>query len=121
MKITLKGKENVYEQIINEYKRFISLNVLRYDDKLPSCRELAKELGINPNTVSKAYNVLESEGYIRILPKKGVYVNYQESMVDNKKLEIEEFFKHLKDENVDLKEIKEILNNGVNESIFDML
>ncbi len=111
MKITLKGKENVYEQIVNEYKRFISLNVLRHDDKLPSCRELAKELGINPNTVSKAYSVLEQDGYIRILPKKGVYVNYQEnSKVDSKKLEIEEFFKHLKEDNVSLKEIKEILN-----------
>lgn len=111
MKITLKGKENVYEQIVNEYKRFISLNVLRLNDKLPSCRELAKELGINPNTVSKAYSVLETEGYIKILPKKGVYVNYQNEKVDTKKLEIKEFFKHLKEENVTLKEIKEILND----------
>lgn len=111
MKITLKGKENVYEQIVNEYKRFISLNVLRLDDKLPSCRELAKELGINPNTVSKAYTVLENEGYIKILPKKGVYVNYQGEKIDNKKLEITEFFKHLKEENICLKEITEILED----------
>ena len=110
MKITLRGKENVYEQIVNEYKRFISLNVLRLDDKLPSCRELAKELGINPNTVSKAYNVLETEGYIKILPKKGVYVSYQEGVIDSKKTEIKEFFEHLKEKNVTLKEIKEILN-----------
>lgn len=111
MKIALKGKENVYEQIVNEYKRFISLNILHFDDKLPSCRELAKELGINPNTVSKAYTVLEADGYIKILPKKGVYVNYQEEKLDIKKLEIEEFFKHLKEERVSLKEIKEILDD----------
>ncbi len=111
MKITLKGKENVYEQIVNEYKRFISLNVLRLDDKLPSCRELAKELGINPNTVSKAYSVLEADGYIKILPKKGVYVNYQNDKIDTKKKEIEDFFKHLKENKVSLKEIKEILND----------
>ena len=111
LKITLKGKENVYEQIVNEYKRFISLNVLRLDDKLPSCRELAKELGINPNTVSKAYSVLEADGYIKILPKKGVYVNYQNDKIDTKKIEIEDFFKHLKENKVSLKEIKEILND----------
>lgn len=112
MKVTLRGKENVYEQIVSEYKRFISLNVLKQDDKLPSCRELAKELGVNPNTVSKAYNVLEQEGYIVIIPKKGVYVGVQNSdRVDNKKQEIEKFLKQLKSENVTLDEIKEILND----------
>ncbi len=110
MKITLKGKENVYEQIVNEYKRFISLNVLRLDDKLPSCRELAKELGINPNTVAKAYNVLESEGYIKILPKKGVYVVYSREVSDNDD-EIVNFFKQLKKEKVEYLKIKKILDD----------
>lgn len=110
LKITLKGKENVYEQIVNEYKRFISLNVLRLDDKLPSCRELAKELGINPNTVAKAYNVLESEGYIKILPKKGVYVVYSMEVIDNDD-EIVNFFKQLKKEKVDYLKIKKILDD----------
>ena len=112
MKITLKGKENVYEQIVNEYKRFISLNVLKEDDKLPSCRELAKELGINPNTVSKAYTVLESEGYIKVLPKKGVYVSsLKENNEENKNSEIKTFFQHLKKGNVSLAEIKKILDD----------
>lgn len=110
LKITLKGKENVYEQIVNEYKRFISLNVLRLDDKLPSCRELAKELGINPNTVAKAYNVLESEGYIKILPKKGVYVVYSMEVIDNDD-EIVNFFKQLKKEKIDYLKIKKILDD----------
>ena len=118
MKITLRGKENVYEQIVNEYKRFISLNVLKEDDKLPSCRELAKELGINPNTVSKAYTVLESEGYIKVLPKKGVYVSsLKEDLLKLLKLEksknseIKTFFQHLKKENVSVLEIKKILED----------
>ncbi len=78
MKIILKGKDNIFEQIVSEYKRFISLKVFKQDEKLPSVRELAKDLGINPNTVSKAYQILEEEGYIKILPKKGVYVDYKE-------------------------------------------
>ena len=112
MKITLRGKENVYEQIVNEYKRFISLNVLSLDDKLPSCRELAKELGINPNTVSKAYTVLENEGYIKVLPKKGVYVSYQkDGKYDEKRKEIESFLIHLKKQNITINEIQEILQD----------
>ena len=81
MKIILKGKDNIFEQIVSEYKRFISLKVFKQDEKLPSVRELAKDLGINPNTVSKAYQILEEEGYIKILPKKGVYVDYKEGSV----------------------------------------
>ena len=76
MKITLKGKDNVYEQIVNEYKRFIELGVIKKDEKMPSCRTLGKELGINPNTVVRAYSVLEQEGYIMTLPKKGAFVIY---------------------------------------------
>ena len=113
MKIVLKGKENVYEQIVNEYKRYISLNILKYDDKLPSCRQLAMELGINPNTVVRAYNVLENEGYIRVVPKKGVYVSYDcnsNHLLDTTKQEISDFFSRMKEEKVDYNMIKSLLD-----------
>jgi GntR family transcriptional regulator len=74
LKISLKGKGNVFEQIVDEYIRLISLGVILEGEKLPSCRNLAKELGINPNTVEKAYQMLEEKGYIHVIPKKGVYV-----------------------------------------------
>lgn len=86
MKICLNGKDNVYEQIVNEYKRFIEINVYRYDEKLPTCRDLAKQLGVNPNTVSKAYTKLEEMGYIKAIPKKGVYVTYQSNTNENNKI-----------------------------------
>ena len=86
MKISLTGKENVYEQIVNEYKRYIEMNVYRYDEKLPTCRDLAKQLGVNPNTVSKAYTKLEELGYIKAIPKKGVYVTYQTNENNNNKI-----------------------------------
>lgn len=113
MKITLKGKDNVYEQIVNEYKRFITLGIIRYDEKLPSCRQLAFDLGINPNTVQRAYNVLEQEGYIKVLPKKGVYVSYDKNSlnIDTKDKEIKEFILRMKEENVEYKKIKEILDS----------
>ena len=79
MKILLNGKSNVYEQIVSEYKRYIRLGIIKKDEKLPSCRTLASDLGVNPNTVVRAYSVLENEGYIKVLPKKGVYVTFEEN------------------------------------------
>ncbi len=111
MKIILKGKENVYEQIVNEYKRYISLGVIRKDDKLPSCRALASELGINPNTVQRAYNVLENDGYITVLPKKGVYVSFEKINEINIEDEIKDCILKLKNKNISYKSIKKILDD----------
>lgn len=74
MHIRLKGEKNVYEEIAEQYKAYILLGVFQNGEKLPSCRELAIDLGINPNTVERAYTLLENEGYVVTLPKKGVYV-----------------------------------------------
>ena len=70
----LTGKCDVYIEIANRYERYITLGVLRDGDKLPSVRAAAGELGVNPNTVQKAYSYLESKGLICTLPKKGVFV-----------------------------------------------
>ena len=96
MRISLTGKENVYEQIVNQYKKYIELNVYRYEEKLPTCRDLAKQLGVNPNTVSKAYTKLEELGYITAIPKKGVYVTYKKETDNTEK--IKETIKSLKSE-----------------------
>ena len=56
------SSEPVFQQIVNAVKRAVATGRLRPDDKLPSVRELAKELVVNPNTVARAYQVLESEG-----------------------------------------------------------
>lgn len=69
-----EGKLSVYERIVERIKRDIALGILEKDEKLPSCRELALEMGVNPNTVQHAYSTLEEQGVIYTLPKKGVYV-----------------------------------------------
>ncbi len=115
MKITLKGKENVYEQIVSEYRRYILLNVIRYDEKLPSCRALAIDLGINPNTVARAYNVLEKEGYIKVIPKKGVYVSYKADNsedLSNKKVEIMSFMQKMKKAGIKYETLTKILDEA---------
>ena len=73
--INLQGKSSIHEQIRDQILRYIKLGVLKADDKLPSVRQLAVELGINPNTVQKAYQELENQGYIYTLPKKGAFVS----------------------------------------------
>lgn len=115
MKITLKGKDNVYEQIVNEYKRFIELGIIRKDEKLPSCRSLGKELGINPNTVVRAYSVLENEGYIVSLPKKGAFVVYTKDINNldnnaNKISEVKSYLENIK-KDISYEEIINIIND----------
>lgn len=67
-------KQSVYIRIKEDVKRKIELGLLGADERLASCRELAMKMGINPNTVQRAYAELEAEGYIYTQPKKGVYV-----------------------------------------------
>ena len=72
--LNLKSKVPIYEQIRDQILRFIEAGVMHPGDRLPSVRQLAKDNGINPNTVAKAYSELEIKGYVYNVPKKGVYV-----------------------------------------------
>ncbi len=67
------GKRSVYLQVADGIKREIRTGIIADGEKLPSCRELALKMGINPNTVQRAYTLLESEGFIVTVPKKGAY------------------------------------------------
>ena len=74
MKWIFSGKQDVYLEIAEQYKKYISLGVIAPGEKLPSVRTAAEEMGVNPNTVARAYSVLEAEGLVESLPKKGIYV-----------------------------------------------
>ena len=64
----------VYQQIIDQIKRDIALGRLLKDEKLPTVRQLAGQLAINPNTIAKAYRQLEREGIIVTRPGTGAFV-----------------------------------------------
>lgn len=70
----LQGKKSIYEQIVEEYAKYIRTGALRAGEALPSCRQLAGQLGINPNTVQRAWTELERAGLILTIPKKGAFV-----------------------------------------------
>lgn len=70
----INNNRPVYEQIKEKFIELIINNALREGDKLPSVRELASMLTVNPNTISKAYSRLEDEGMIETLKGKGTFV-----------------------------------------------
>jgi GntR family transcriptional regulator len=77
--LNFSGKQDVYVEIAEKYKSYIRLGVIKSGEKLPSVREAAGELGVNPNTIARAYSLLEEQGYVRSLPKKGAFVIYGEA------------------------------------------
>lgn len=74
MRLDYRDARPIYVQIMDAIQREINAGVLRQGEKLPSVRELAAELSINPNTISRAYKILEMEGWIATVPGKGCYV-----------------------------------------------
>src|SRR5262245_1591868 len=74
----------LYLQIMDEVRRTLVLGTLRPEDPLPSVRELAGELRINPRTVSQAYRELEREGIVYVRRGQGTYVS-PEVQFDRKK------------------------------------
>lgn len=72
----------LYEQIKEKLKELIIGGILQEHDKIPSVRELAANLAINPNTIQKAYKDLENEGYIYSQKAKGSFVSPRENATD---------------------------------------
>lgn len=64
----------IYSQIADDFRGQIKAGILRQGDKLPSVRELASQLAINPNTIQRAYRELELEGWIASVTGKGSFV-----------------------------------------------
>lgn len=69
-----QSRTPIYEQIVNQVERLISVGVLKPNQQIQSIRELAGSLGINPNTVKKAYEELEKRGAINTISTKGTFV-----------------------------------------------
>lgn len=64
----------IYEQVKEEFIKLILTGAISQGEQLPSVRELAVELAINPNTIQRAYRELESDGYINTVSGKGCFV-----------------------------------------------
>jgi len=71
--LNYRDSRPIYEQIRDGLRKLIVTGALSADEKLPSVRALAAQLAINPNTIQRAYDALESEGYLCSVPGKGSF------------------------------------------------
>ncbi len=79
LQIDLGSRVPIHEQLVNGVLRLRTVGVLKSGDKLPSVRSLAQKLGINPNTVQKAYAALEENGVIYSIAGKGSFLSQSDS------------------------------------------
>lgn len=77
LNLNFSGKQDVYLEIARRFEEYIRTGIYKNGDKLPSVRIEAGELGVNPNTVARAYSYLEEQGLVVSLPKKGAFVTFE--------------------------------------------
>lgn len=101
IRIDNESPKPIYEQIYDEIIRLIFSKSLKPDEKLPSVRELASMIRINPNTIQKAYKYLEEDNYIYSVKGVGNFVKDADELrnlhVRNTKDELYKVIKSLKD------------------------
>ncbi len=82
-----QSRTPIYEQIILEIERYVALGILKPNEQLMSIRDMATTLGINPNTVKKAYAELENRGVIVTISTKGTFIKDNITKVVNSKID----------------------------------
>lgn len=88
-----RDKRPIYEQVVDKLERLIVGGALEQDFKMPSVRSLGMELSVNPNTIQRAYNQLEQEGYLYTVSGRGSFVAPESEWRDGKKLRMLEEWK----------------------------
>lgn len=79
IQLDFKNPKPIYEQIKDKIKELVINGIMKSGDKIPSVRELAQILTINPNTIQKAYKDLETEGFIYSVKGKGNFISQPDS------------------------------------------
>ena len=93
--INFRDSRPIYEQVRDGFRQLIVSGALPSDSRLPSVRELASSLTINPNTIQRAYRELEAEGYICSVPGKGSFVCALDAAVQARRAELTEKYRAL--------------------------
>ena len=104
--IDYQSRVPIYEQIVLEIERQVALNILKPNEQIPAIRELAINLGINPNTVKKAYDTLEQKKVIISKSTKGTFIT--DNVDEVKRIMVDKIIDDIK------KNIQELENIGIN-------
>ncbi len=112
--INYNDKRPIYEQIVERVKNLIFTGVLEDGEQLPSVRNLAMELSINPNTIQRAYAELEREGVISCVKGRGNFVHIDECMWKKRKEEmlanVRRKVKECKNSGIRIEEIQQVIS-----------
>ncbi|MBQ6844636.1 MAG: GntR family transcriptional regulator [Agathobacter sp.] len=111
IQINYRDPRPIYEQVKDGIRKLAYSGMIGPDEKLPSVRELASKLAINPNTISKAYKELEQEGFLYTITGRGTFINQDFDLNDRRKRELFQQFdkvvNELFDSSVSTTELKE--------------
>ena len=83
--IDYQDRRPIYEQIVERLQLLIVRGILEGDSQLPSVRQMASDLSLNPNTIQKAYAILEKDGYIYSVKGRGNFVSANKDLAEGKK------------------------------------
>ncbi len=87
--VDLRSRKPIYEQIVDNVKTLVLTGILKPDEQLPAVRKLAVDLTINPNTIQKAYAILEAQQIVYSIPGKGIFISGEISdLLSVKRLEL---------------------------------
>ncbi len=82
----------IYEQVKDGLRRLMVTGAIREGEKLPSVRDMASSLAVNPNTIQRAYEALEAEGYVTSMPGKGSFAAPNTGVDEGRKTQLLQTF-----------------------------
>ncbi len=109
--VDTRSKQPIYQQIMDQIVLLVSTGVLDTGEQLPSIRDLATSLGINPNTVARAYSELEQRGVIDTIPKKGAFVadiSLTKEIKADARVQLADFFRNYRNLGLSADEIRSL-------------
>lgn len=109
IQLNYRDSRPIYEQIKAGFRKLVVSGVIKTDEKLPSVRELASQMSINPNTIQKAYRELEQEGYIYTISGRGSFAAKRDDVVSERDNALMEKFEEIVKELLYLNGDKQIL------------
>ncbi len=119
LKIDWQSGVPAYDQIVKGFIKLIAVGAMAAGDKMPSVRAMASKLGVNPNTIQKAYLILEEKGIIYSVAGKGSFVSDGDdaikTVIENFKDQLEKTAKELARLGLSKDELSEIIDKAYKE------
>ena len=117
MHFTLDPTRPIYLQIIEEIKRRTARGEYQAGNQLPSIRDMAQEMEVNPNTIARVYSELEREGFIVTRRGQGSFITEEQTRIENERLKLAESATERF-----MKEIQSLdMENGYRKKLLDIL